>query len=109
MVKTKRSYRKRKGGTQEPRHHDTVPAPSGPSANPTPSPAPAKKGPFGISMPKLTFPNFTGKFPSFFTRRTVGGRRKGRKGKRKTKRKGGARRSRKKNKGSCTDPPKYKR
>ena len=86
------------------------PAPSDPrdpSANRTSSPAPAKKGPFGISMPKLTFPNFTGKFPSFFTRRTVGGRRKGRKGKRKTKRKGGARRSRKKNKGSCG--PKYKR
>ena len=79
---------------------------------PAPAPAPAKKGPFGISMPKLTFPNFTGKFPSFFTRRTVGGRRKGRKGKRKTKRKGGARRSRKKNKDHCngnSGSNKYKR
>jgi hypothetical protein len=110
MVKTKRSYRKRKGGMQQ---EGSSSAPSVPSdtpsvANPTSPPASSpKKGPFGISMPKLTLPNFTmGKFPRFFTKRTGGGRRKGRKGKRKTKRKGGARRSRKKNKGSCEN--KYK-
>ena len=119
MVKTKKTYRKRKGGMQ----HQAPPPPganTAPTSDPnnvhsaTSSPASSpKKGPFGISMPNLTFPKFTMvKFPSFFTRRTVGGRRKGRKGKRKTKRKGGARRSRKKNKNGCDGNPqrtKYKR
>tara|TARA_B100001057_G_scaffold481274_1_gene555129 strand:- start:158 stop:520 length:363 start_codon:yes stop_codon:yes gene_type:complete len=120
MVKTKKTYRKRKGGTQHPSPHspgaNTAPTSATTSAptnvhSATSSPAPGKKGLFGISMPKL--PNFTmGKLSSFFTRRKVGGRRKGRKGKRKTKRKGGARRSRKKNKDHCkgnSGSNKYKR
>ena len=128
MVKTNKTYRKRKGGMQSGNPHTTAPAaPAAPAAppaaptsaptrvpSPTPPASPTKKSLFGRmtgmklpGIPKLTLPKFT--MGNIFTRRTGGGRRKGRKGKRKTKRKGGARRSRKKNKNGCTGTPKYKR